>query len=151
MSEPAAEIAHQFVDAGQQRDAATFGMWIFLCTEVLLFGALFLGYTVYRLQNPETFDEAAAHTLIVAGSINTAILLVSSFCVAVAVHLAEEGDRFRVTLLLCTAALLGALFWPSRPMSIITKSRKAFSRASHFTFPDPIHGELKCFLFSTSR
>jgi hypothetical protein len=36
MSEPAAEIAHQFVDAGQQRDAATFGMWIFLCTEVLL-------------------------------------------------------------------------------------------------------------------
>jgi cytochrome c oxidase subunit 3 len=46
----------------------------------------------------------------VAGSINTAILLVSCFCVAVAVHLAEEGDRFRVTLLLWTAALLGALF-----------------------------------------
>jgi Alternative complex III, ActD subunit len=42
-------------------------------------------------------------------------------------------------------------FWPSRPMSIITKFRKAFSRASHFTFPDPMHEELKCFSFFTSR
>jgi cytochrome c oxidase subunit III len=110
MSEPAAEIAHQFVDAGQQRDAATFGMWIFLCTEVLLFGALFLGYTVYRLQDPETFDEAAAHTLIMAGSINTAVVLVSSFCVAVAVHLAEQGDRLRVTLLALRRGAAGCSF-----------------------------------------
>ena len=54
-------VAHQFEDAAQQRDAATLGMWVFLATEVLFFGALFLGYTVYRLHYPEIFRAASEH------------------------------------------------------------------------------------------
>jgi cytochrome c oxidase subunit 3 len=110
MSETTVTFQEQFESAAQQREAAMLGMWIFLCTEILLFGALFLAYTVYRLQNPEAFDEATRHTLIVLGSINTAILLISSFFVAVAVHLAPSGRRRPLALLLWTGALLGVLF-----------------------------------------
>jgi cytochrome c oxidase subunit 3 len=106
----AARIAHPFVAADQQRDAASLGMWIFLSTETLLFGGMFFGYAVYRLWYPEAFLEAGRHTILVLGAINTAVLLVSSFLVALAVHRIERGGWFSVTALLWSAAVLGGVF-----------------------------------------
>src|SRR3954453_21054206 len=57
-------LEHQFDDAKQQRDAATMGMWLFLATEVLFFGAMLLGYTAYRFSYPQAFADASRHTLI---------------------------------------------------------------------------------------
>ena len=54
---PAHAHAHQFEDIGQQREAVTLGMWIFLITEVMFFGGLFAGYTVYRELAHEAFRE----------------------------------------------------------------------------------------------
>jgi cytochrome c oxidase subunit 3 len=59
-------VPHQFDDAGQQREASTIGMWLFIATEILFFGAMFLGYTAYR-SYPQAFAEASRHTLIVLG------------------------------------------------------------------------------------
>lgn len=123
-------VAHQFVDAEQQRSSATFGMWVFLATEVLLFGALFMAYTIYRGGNAKAFDEAAQHTIILAGSVNTALLLISSFCVAVAVHFSESGARLRTTLLLWIAAFLGILF-------LIIKGLEYHHEISEGLFPGP--------------
>ena len=55
-------VAEQFDDIEQQRDAAKLGMWIFLATEVLFFGGLFLSYTIYRFNYSETFAAASRHT-----------------------------------------------------------------------------------------
>ena len=82
---PEAQPAVQFVDLRQQHDAAQLGMWVFLATEVLFFGGLILAYCVYRSGYPAGFAEAARHTKIVIGTVNTAILLTSSFLVAWAV------------------------------------------------------------------
>ena len=107
---PEAQPAVQFVDLRQQHDVAQLGMWVFLATEVLFFGGLILAYCVYRSSYPGGFAEAARHTKIVIGTVNTAILLTSSFLVAWAVASARLNDSRFAAFLLWTAAVLGAFF-----------------------------------------
>ena len=100
----------QFDNLEQQTEAAHLGMWLFLGTELLFFGALFAAYTVYRFSYPRAF-AAGSHELIWwAGAADTAILLLSSFAVAMAVHAAQTGSRLLVTFLLLAGATLGAAF-----------------------------------------
>jgi cytochrome c oxidase subunit 3 len=102
--------AFQFATAVQQREAATLGMWTFLATEVLFFGALIAAYSAYRLIHPGAFVDAARHTKIVLGTANTALLLTSSAFMATAVETQEAGQR-RVTIAcLAATALLGLAF-----------------------------------------
>lgn len=105
-----AAIAPQFSTAAQQREAATLGMWVFLATEVLFFGALFLAYTVYRTTYAAEFLAASRHTLIWVGTINTAILLISSTLMVLGVHAMEEGATHRSRRCLFGTAALGSLF-----------------------------------------
>jgi cytochrome c oxidase subunit 3 len=104
------EAAPQFADLQQQEDVAIIGMWVFLATEVLFFGGLILLYLAYRIGYSDGFAEAARHTDILIGTINTALLLTSSFLVAWAIPAARLDDGRLAALLLCVAALLGGLF-----------------------------------------
>ena len=99
-------LAHQFEDLEQQREAASFGMWIFLATEVMFFGGLFAGYTIYRNLYLPGF-EAGSHMLnVTIGAINTAVLIGSSLTMAMAVRAAQMGKRNAlVTFLILTIAL----------------------------------------------
>jgi len=112
MSEAAANsiLAEQFDTIEQQHEAAKLGMWIFLATEVLFFGGLFLGYTVYRYLYPETFAAASRHTEVILGGANTAILLFSSTLMALAVRAAELGRRKHLIWLLLGTAFFGVIF-----------------------------------------
>lgn len=105
-----AEHAEHFADAEKQAHAARLGMWIFLASELLLFAALFTLFAAYRVEHAAAFHEAVAHNTKVLGSINTAVLLVSSTCVAGGVH-ALRANRRRLSLaLVFTTIALGALF-----------------------------------------
>ena len=106
----ALHVAEQFEDAPQQRAAATLGMWIFLGTEVMFFGALFFAYAIARVQWPDAFAAASRHTNLVLGTANTAILLTSSFCMALAAGAAETGARKATAWLLLATAMLGVVF-----------------------------------------
>ena len=68
-----AALAHQFDDLAQQREADTLGMWIFLATEIMFFGGLFLLYTAYRIAYPTAFTEASHHLDVRLGAINTVV------------------------------------------------------------------------------
>jgi cytochrome c oxidase subunit 3 len=103
-------VAHQFDDYEQQQEAATMGMWLFLATEVLFFGGLFLGYTVYRSIYPAVYGEASRHLDIVLGTVNTGVLLCSSLTMAMAVHEVQTGNRRMLVLFLIATMLLGAVF-----------------------------------------
>jgi cytochrome c oxidase subunit 3 len=103
-------VAHHFDDAVQQHDAAMLGMWTFLATEVLFFGGLILAYTVYRWWAPYQFTLASHHLSIPLGAANTAVLLVSSLLVALAVRASQLGQTRQVTRLLAGAVVLGAVF-----------------------------------------
>ncbi len=86
MSNHTVSVAHQFDDREQQKEAATLGMWIFLGTEILFFGGMFLAYTVYRWLYPDAFALASHHMDVTLGAINTAVLLTSSLTMALAVR-----------------------------------------------------------------
>src|ERR1041384_116027 len=103
-------LAHHFDDLGQQREAATLGMWVFLVTEVLFFGGLFAAYSVYRSWYPAAFT-AASHELVVwAGTTNTAVLITSSLTMALAVQAAQIGERRLLMIMLALTMALGAAF-----------------------------------------
>jgi cytochrome c oxidase subunit III len=101
-----AEHQHHFVSAEQQRSAAKLGMWIFLATEILFFGGLFLAYGAFRYFYPGTFLEAHEYLSIKMGGLNTVVLITSSLTMALAVRAAQLGDRRQlVGMLLATLAL----------------------------------------------
>ncbi len=103
-------LAEQFDDLAQQSEAGTLGMWIFLATELLLFGGLFTGYISYRLAYYQGFHEASGHLYLTLGSINTAVLLTSSYLVARAVYAARQGWSRAIAGWLLGAVALGVVF-----------------------------------------
>src|ERR1051326_3841451 len=99
-----------YAHLAQQQNSAELGMWVFLATETLFFGALLLGYAVLRHAYPEGFAEAGRETKLVIGTVNTAVLLSSSATMAWAVHAAEGGHRRLTSGLLAATAALGLVF-----------------------------------------
>ena len=89
-AEHAPFLAHHFDSHARQFDAGKLGMWIFILTEILLFGGLFCAYAVFRSHHPEIFvwaDQFLDKTL---GGINTAVLIASSFTMAWAVRVRKR-------------------------------------------------------------
>ena len=109
MSERSA-VAEHFQDEAQQHEAAALGLWLFITTELMLFGGLFLGLVVYRIAYSEAARTASEHLHLWIGGANTAVLLTSSLTMALAVVGAREGKRAKTTGLLLLTALLGLLF-----------------------------------------
>jgi len=105
-------LAHHFENPAQQSQAVRLGMWIFLATEVLFFGGLFVAYSVYRANNPEIFVFAHQFLDKNLGALNTVILICSSFTMAWAVRAAQlrQAGLLRLMLaltLLCAFGFLG--------------------------------------------
>jgi len=100
----------QYATLEQQSETAQLGIWLFLMTETLFFGALLLGYTVLRHTYPAGFAEAGKETKIVIGTVNTAVLLTSSATMAWAVHAAQTGHHRLLARLLGATAGLGIVF-----------------------------------------
>ncbi len=106
----ASALAHHFSDVDQQNEANTLGMWIFLVTEIMFFGGLFLVYTIYRVAYPEAFAEASRSLDVVLGTTNTTVLLCSSLTMALAVNAAQTGNRKLIVAFLLLTLLLGSIF-----------------------------------------
>jgi cytochrome c oxidase subunit III len=103
-------LEKQYVDLAHQSETAELGIWGFIATEVLFLGGLFAAYTVYRHLHPQAVAEAASHTKIVIGSVNTAVLLTSSFVMSWASLSAAGGASRLAGRLLWAAAGLGIVF-----------------------------------------
>jgi cytochrome c oxidase subunit 3 len=102
----------QFVDMEQQNESYIVGMWTFLVTEIMFFGALFLALTLYRSLYPAEFSDAHQHLNKVWGTINTFVLLFSSFTMALGVRSAQVGNRkaligFLLVTMLCALMFMG--------------------------------------------
>jgi cytochrome c oxidase subunit 3 len=110
MTATATHLAHHFDDADQQFTAAELGMWTFLATEVLFFGGLFAGYSLYRYWYPYAFEYGSHHLDVWLGAINTAVLLTSSLTMALAVHAAQTSNRRETVRFLVATMFLGSVF-----------------------------------------
>ncbi|RMF23449.1 MAG: cytochrome c oxidase subunit 3 family protein [Deltaproteobacteria bacterium] len=105
-----AHVQHHFDTAEQQFEAGKLGMWLFLATEVLLFGGLFCAYAIYRASHPEMFHFAHRFLDWRLGGLNTLILITSSFTMAWAVRESQLGRRRLAALLLGITLACGAGF-----------------------------------------
>jgi len=103
-------LREQFDDSAQQKDASTLGMWIFLITEIMFFGGMFLAYTIYRNAYPNAFAVASSSLNEIIGAVNTGVLLCSSFTMVLAVRAAQLGQRKAVMTFLVLTLILGTAF-----------------------------------------
>ena len=104
------ELYGHFETLEQQKDSATLGMWIFLSTEILFFGGLFLTYTINRHAFPDVFAFSSRTIVLKWGAINTIVLIGSSVTMAMAVWSAEVGKKKLVSLFLIATLILGSVF-----------------------------------------
>lgn len=103
-------LAHHFEDLAKQTHAARLGMWLFLATEILLFGALFVGYALYRSLYAEGFAAASHHLDKTLGTIDTFVLITSSFTMAMALYWVKAGRIRTAVASLAATVLLGFAF-----------------------------------------
>lgn len=107
---------------------ARMGMWLFLFTEVLLFGGMFLVYAVYRYQYPDQFHYAAMELNTTVGTLNTIILLTSSLTVALGIAAMQKGNKF-LSLMMISITLLFAV------MFMVNKYFEWSAKFSHGIYP----------------
>src|SRR5512137_722890 len=108
MSSPTANQPLVQKERHKDYEGAKLGMWLFLFTEILLFGGLFILYSAYRSRYPMEFHEGGQHLNVVIGVANTFILLTSSLTVALSISAMQKGNRRLSALCLGATILLGA-------------------------------------------
>ncbi len=103
-------LQHHFDRPEQQADASKIGMWLFLVTEILLFGGLFVGFAIMQSMHPEAFLAGHHHLDRTLGFINTLVLLASSYTMVRAVHSARTGKRQQLVIFLLITLMFAAMF-----------------------------------------
>jgi cytochrome c oxidase subunit III len=131
-AESSAARADHFASLEQEERAAHLGMWLFLTSEVLLFGALFGLYAAYRVSYGAEFSRALQENHVAIGTLNTAVLLTSSFSAAWAVHAVKNGRQRAIVTSLGATIVLGAIF-------LLLKAFEYESHFEHGIFPGGLY------------
>jgi cytochrome c oxidase subunit III len=127
-------IPHHFQSAYHEFDASKFGMWLFLVTEILLFGGLFVAYSMFRGLYPETFHQAAKQLNTNMGALNTIVLLFSSLTAALAVGYAQRDERRKSAWMLVITFLCAATFMVVKYFEYTHKFHEGIFPAGFFRF-----------------
>jgi cytochrome c oxidase subunit 3 len=107
---PGPKLAAHFASLDVQKHAARLGMWLFLATEILLFAGLFACYAAYRFLFPEAWAASSRSLDLLMGTINTIVLITSSFTAAMAVHYAKEAKNKMVVVMFVLTILMAMGF-----------------------------------------
>ncbi|MCF6242737.1 MAG: cytochrome c oxidase subunit 3 family protein [Bacteroidales bacterium] len=113
-------------------EASKIGMWLFLFTELLLFGGLFLVYTIYRHLNSAAFANAAGELSVLFGTVNTVVLITSSLTVALSISAIKNNKAKRAKMLLWITLLFALIF-------MINKYFEWSAKIHHGLFPGMEH------------
>jgi cytochrome c oxidase subunit 3 len=125
--------AHHFNTADDEFEAAKQGMWVFLVTEVLMFGGLFVAYGIFRGMYPHMFHVAHEELSVKMGSINTVVLITSSLTMALGVGAAQRGQRDRSIMCLALTFLLACCFLVVKYFEYTAKFEHGLLPGAHFT------------------
>ena len=125
-------LHHQFEDMHQQTESYLVGMWSFLVTEIMFFGAVFVAYAVYRSRFGAAFSLGTHLLDIKSGGINTLILMASSFTMTLAVVAARQGKRQQIVNLLLVTLALGAVFLGIKSQEYKAKFEHHLVPGDHF-------------------
>lgn len=134
-------LLHHFATEEQQRNASSFGMWIFLGTEVMFFGGLFVSYLIYRLWYFGDFGAASKSINAALGGTNTAVLICSSLTVVLAIWAAQTARRGMMLAMLALTMLFGLTFLGIKGIEYKDKFDEHHVPGASFSFQNvPIPG-----------
>src|SRR5688572_3036412 len=122
---------------GDQKEASSLGMWLFIAQEIMFFGGLFLAYTLYRNLYPAAFVEASGHLDWKLGFFNTIVLIGSSLTMAMAVHAAALGHRRAAAVWLLATIALGSVFLGVKVVEYGEKFHHHLVPGPHFSYEGP--------------
>jgi cytochrome c oxidase subunit III len=128
--------AHHFNSADDEFEASKQGMWLFLVTEVLMFGGLFVAYTMFRGMYPEMFHHAHKMLDVKMGAINTVVLITSSVTMVLGVSATQRGQRDKAILFLVLTFLLASCFLVVKYFEYSHKFHDGLLPGGYFTNPE---------------
>jgi cytochrome c oxidase subunit 3 len=128
-------LSFQFENLEHQHETRTLGMWVFLMTELMLFGGLFTAYAAYRYVYPVAFADGSQHLDAALGAINTAVLIISSLMMALAVHSAQTGKGKALVLCLLLTMLFGAGFLGIKAIEYYRHYQEQLAPGIAFEYP----------------
>jgi len=139
--EQAKHVVHDHYDA----EASKIGMWLFIFTELLLFGVLFVIYAVYRYINHEAFHLAAEELDSFVGAVNTVILLVSSMTIAMSTTALQKKNKSLTLMLAGITMILGVVFLVNKYFEWAGKSDHGIFPGSEYLTESLSQGEILFF------
>jgi cytochrome c oxidase subunit 3 len=139
-------LQHHFEDLTQQHEASTLGMWMFLSTEILFFGGLFLAYAVYRVSYEAAWAEGAHHQNLLLGTINTAVLISSSLTMALAVYFSQLGRRIATFVTLGLTFIFGSVFLIIKGIEYHAHYVEGLLPGAYFTYHSPLAAKVELFM-----
>jgi cytochrome c oxidase subunit 3 len=134
----------QFKTLEQQKDTASLGMWIFLVTEVMFFGGIMLAYTINRHTYFHAFAMGSNTISLPLGSINTVVLLASSFTMAMGVWSAQTGKRKLLPMFLTLTIILGFIFFGVKYVEYAQKFHHHLVPGRNFDIAYCVNNPSKC-------
>jgi cytochrome c oxidase subunit 3 len=141
-------LGHHFNSFEQEHEADEFGMWLFLLTELMLFGGLFLAYTFYRTAYSAGFAEGSRHLELSYGGPNTIILIISSLTMVLAVRGAQIGAPRTLFWCLVATAVLGVLFMVLKAAEYYQHFVDGMVPGLNWTYVGPYASEVQLFFFA---
>jgi cytochrome c oxidase subunit 3 len=132
-------LRHHFETVEQQKEAASFGMWVFLLTEIMFFGGLFMAYLLYRNWYYDAFVAASNSMGVTLGAVNTFVLIISSFTMAMGVWCAEMRNRRGLLLSLGLTLALGLVFLGIKSVEYHEKYVEHHIPGANFSIDDFVH------------
>jgi cytochrome c oxidase subunit 3 len=139
------ELQHHFESLSAQKEASSLGMWVFLVTEVLFFGGMFTAYVVYRANYRAAFEGASNLLDIRLGAFNTAVLILSSLTMALAVWAASQGRKKTIIFFLALTILLGSVFLGVKVVEYADKFAHHEVPGPHFVVPHGLPRQTELF------
>ena len=138
-------VPHHFDSAEQAYSSSKLGMWLFLVTEILLFGGLFVAYIVFRAMYPDLFEQASTLLSRPMGTINTAVLIASSFTMAMAVNSSQKGDSNKSNQYLLITFFCGLIFMMIKYMEYSHKFHLGTLPGTFYTYEGFTHPKAPMF------
>ena len=132
-------LQHHFYSMDQQLEASVLGMWVFLVTEVMFFGGLFMAYILYRYWYPDAWAAASNHLDVTMGAINTVVLICSSLTMVLAVRSAQVGSWIGQIVNLVLTIGFGAAFLVVKYFEYAEKFEHHLVPGPNFNPADHIH------------
>lgn len=135
-------VGHHFKNAEHEYTTAKQGIWLFMATEILMFGAIFVAYAIFHSLYPDMFKEGASHLNWKYGSVNTMVLIFSSLTMALGIYYIQQKEIGKAKLALLITIICGFAFMGIKYIEYSHKFHEGLLPGKYFAYAQAQHSNL---------